>query len=262
LIKNYLTVLVLLFLFATQNIFAQSWQLGVKGGLSLPNLTSSGGSEVSMGYKTISGPDFALTSEYKLSKKFSLEADIEWSTQGGQKTGLQAIPASPDLASYFPPGLDPSYLYANFNTGVKLQYLMLPVLFKYYFDLGRSKKWKLYADCGIFGALLMNANAYASGTSKVYFDKQETFPATTLPVKFDSTGNIKDQIHQGNFGVEANLGILYQITSFSIFAEGGGNYGFIDLQKDSQNGVNHTGALIFRIGIMLFLKSGDQLTKP
>lgn len=244
----------------SQFCFGQSWQVGVKGGLSLPNLTSSGGSEVSMGYKTISGPDFALTGEYKLSKNFSLEADIEWSTQGGQKTGLQAIPASPDIASYFPPGLDPSYLYANFNTGVKLQYLMLPVLIKHYFNLGGSGKWKLYADGGIFGALLMNASAYASGTSKVYFDKQETFPATTLPVKFDSTGNIKDQIHKGNFGVEVNLGILYQINSVSIFAEGGGNYGFINLQKDSQNGVNHTGALIFRVGLLVYLGSENLHT--
>src|ERR1700690_2040479 len=97
--------------FVLENGQAQNFQWGLKGGLSLPNLTSTGGSDVSKGYKTISGPDFALVSDYKLSEKFSLETSLEWSTQGGQKSGLQTIPASPDLAQYFPSGSDAQYLY-------------------------------------------------------------------------------------------------------------------------------------------------------
>ena len=49
------------------------------------------------------------------------------------------------------------------------------------------------------------------------------------------------------------MGLLYRLDNMGIFAEAGGNYGFIDLQKDSKNGVNHTGALIFRIGLSLKL---------
>ena len=228
---------------------AQSWQFGIKGGLSLPNLTSAGGaSDVSRGYKTISGPDFALFADYKLSDKFFLEADLEWSTQGGQKSGLQTIPAIPDLAQYFPPGTQ--YLYANFTSTVRLQYLMLPVMLKYTMNLGKSGKWRLYVDGGIFGGLLMTAIASASGSSKVYLDKEQTQPLGSLAVNFDSTGNIKNQLHEGNFGIEGNLGLLYQSSSMALFMEAGGNYGFIDLQKNSQNGINHTGALIFRIGVL------------
>jgi hypothetical protein len=254
-IKLTLPFFFILSFFSTSTVLAQNWQFGIKGGLSLPNLSSAGGaSDVSKGYKTISGPDFALFADYKLSQKFSLEADLEWSTQGGQKSGPQTIPAIPDLAQYFPPGTQ--YLYANFTSTVRLQYLLLPVMLKYTLDLGNSGAWKLYVDGGVFGGLLMTANASASGSSKVYLDKEQTQPIGSVSVNFDSTGNIKNQLHHGNFGIEGNLGILYQFKSTAIFAEAGGNYGFIDLQKNSQNGINHTGALIFRIGILFRLKSG------
>jgi hypothetical protein len=243
----------ILILLSIQVVSAQNAQFGVKGGLSLPNLSSSGSSDVSKGYKSISGPDFALVADWKIAEKVSIETGLEWSTQGGQKSGLQTIPASSDLAQYFPPGTQ--YLYANFTSTVRLQYLMLPVLIKYTMDLGSSGNWKLYWDGGLFGALLMTANASASGSSKVYLDKDESQPIGSVVVKFDSTGNIKNQLHKGNFGVEGNMGLLYQFNSLAVFAEAGGNYGFIDLQKDSRNGVNHTGALIFRVGVFLDIKS-------
>jgi hypothetical protein len=240
----------------TPSVHAQNLKIGVKGGLSLPNLSSSGGaSEVSSGYKTISGPDLAVFSDYKLSEKFSVEAGLEWSTQGGQKTGLQTIPANPDLAQFFPPGT--RYLYANFTSTVRLQYILLPVMIKYTLNVSHSGKWKLYMDGGFFGGLLITANASASGTSKVFLDKEQTQPLSSLAVNFDSTGDIKNQLHKGNFGLEGNLGLLYQINSTAVFAEAGGNYGFIDLQKNSQNGINHTGALIFRVGV-----SVDVHTNP
>jgi hypothetical protein len=253
LIKNSYLAFIFVF-FSLHKVFAQEWEFGIKGGLSLPNLTSSGGaSEVNKGYKTISGPDFALFAEYKLSEKISLEADLEWSTQGGQKSGLQTIPALPELAQYFPPGTQ--YLYANFTSTVRLQYLMLPVMLKYNLALGQSGRWKFYIDGGLFGGLLMTANASASGSSKVYLDKEQTQPLGSVAVNFDSTGNIKNQLHQGNFGIEGNLGLLYQMNTMRFFAEAGGNYGFIDLQKNNQNGINHTGALIFRIGIVFSISS-------
>ncbi len=123
---------------------------------------------------------------------------------------------------------------------------MLPVLLKYNMNIGNSGHWKLYIDGGPFGGLLMEAKASAAGSSKVYFDKNETQQVGNVTVQFDSTGDIKNQLHKGNFGIEGNLGLLYQFKTISVFAEGGGNYGFIDLQKNSQNGINHTGSLDFQ----------------
>jgi Outer membrane protein beta-barrel domain len=249
----------LFFFFATEYGFAQTWQLGFKGGLSLPNLSSAtGGSDVSRGYKTISGPDFAVVADYKIFEKISIEAGLEWSTQGGRKSGLQTIPVSPALAQYFPPGSNTQFLYANFSSTVRLQYMMLPVLLKFSVNMGSSGRWKLYVDGGIFGGLLITAKASAAGSSKVYYDKEESQPLSSQTVIFDSAGDIRNQLHKGNFGIEGNLGLRYQFNSISVFAEGGGNYGFIDLQKNSQNGVNHTGALIFRIGVFIGLRLNDE----
>ncbi len=240
----------ILFVFLSENIWAQNFQIGLKGGLSLPKLASgSGGTAVNTGYKSISGPDFAVFADYSLSKKYSLEVSLECSTQGGKKTGLQTIPAS-DFGQYFPPGSDIQYLYANFTSTVRLQYLMLPVLLKYTMDLGASGRWKLYGAGGVFGALLVKGTGSTSGTSKVYLDPEMMQPLRPEAVTFDSTGDIRNQLQHGNFGIEGNVGLLYQMQQLSFFLEGGGNYGFINVQKHSQNGVNHTGALVFRIGLI------------
>jgi hypothetical protein len=246
------------FLFVTSQGISQNIKFGIKGGLSLPNLSSSGGSDVSKGYKTISGPDLALVVEYIIAKKFSIETGFEWSTQGGQKSGLQTIPASPELAQYFPPGSNVQFLYASFKSTVRLQYLMLPLLIKYTVNLDHSGHWKFYWDAGLFGGLLLTANASAAGASKVYYDKQETNFVSSVPIQFDSTGDIKNQLHQGNFGIEGNIGGLYHLKSISYFIEAGGNYGFINLQKNSQNGINYTGALIFRLGLLYNFHTGGK----
>ncbi len=253
--KIFRLIFLVSFLAISELSHAQTWQWGVKGGLSLPKLSSSGNSEVSKGYLSISGPDVAIVADYKFRENLSLELGLEWSTQGGQKSGLQTIPASPDLAQYFPPGSNSNFLYADFESTVRLQYLMLPVLLKYSMTLGNSDRWKLYVDGGLFGAWLVTATGSAMGSSKVYFDKEQSQQVGNVIVNFDSTGSIKSQLHDGNFGAEGNIGLLYQMNSTSVFLEGGGNYGFIGLQKNSQNGVNHAGALIFRIGLLIKIKS-------
>ncbi len=253
--RIFLFVFSIFSLFANFEGISQNIKLGIKGGLSLPNLSSSGGSDVSKGYKTISGPDLGLVTDYSLTKKWSIETGFEFSTQGGQKSGLQTIPASPELAQYFPQGSNVQFLYANFTSTVRLQYLMLPVLIKYSTDLDNSGHWKLYWDGGLFGGLLITANASATGTSKVYYDKMETDQVGSVAVQFDSTGNIKNQLHKANFGIQGNIGGLYHLKSISYFIEAGGNYGFVNLQKDSRNGINYTGALIFRIGVLYDLDS-------
>jgi len=246
----------LLFFLTVFGSRAQKFQMGLKGGLSLPDLSSgAGASDVSKGYQTISGPDFAWVTDMKLSRKFSLETALEWSTQGGKKTGVQTIPAS-EFAQFFPPGSNIQYVYANFTSTVRLQYLMLPLLLRYDMDLGVDGRWKLYVDGGIFGGYMVTGKGSASGSSKVYKDKEETDPISSTVVTFDSVGDIRNQLHRGNFGIDGNIGVQYQFNSLALFAEGGGNYGFINLQKNSENGINHTGSLIFRIGFLV------QLLKP
>ena len=67
---------------------AQNFSLGLRSGLSIPNLTAAGSESnpLNTGYKSRFGPDEAIFGEYHLSSLFSLEAMIEYSSQGGKKS--------------------------------------------------------------------------------------------------------------------------------------------------------------------------------
>ena len=236
--------------------FAQSISVGVKGGLSIPNLTA-GGSEnnpLNTGYSTRLGPDVAVFGEYGISKLFSIEASVEYSSQGGKKHGKQAVPVTPAIAAQFPAGQAPQYLWANFDADAKLDYLMIPILAKFGFDLDHKSAWRLYIDAGPFVGFLMTAKTITKGMGNVYADEAETQPLLEAPVSFDATTDIKDQLHSANWGVMANVGIACHFKKHSIFFEGGGNYGFINIQKDKANGQNHTGSATIRIGYAYLLR--------
>ena len=184
--------------FFLENGFAQNFQIGVKGGLSLPNLSSSGGSDVAKGYKTISGPISRWFLITDFLRNFLLKQ--LWNGQHRVDRNQVCKPFRHRLTwSNIFLRVNAQYLYANFTSTVRLQYLMLPVLLKYNMNLGNSGHWKLYIDGGPYGGLLMEANASAVGSSKVYFDKEETQQVGTVTVEFDSTGDIKNQLHKGNF---------------------------------------------------------------
>jgi hypothetical protein len=42
--------------------------------------------------------------------------------------------------------------------------------------------------------------------------------------------------------------VNYKINRSKIFIEGGGNYGFLNIQKGTENGKNNTGAATINIG--------------
>lgn len=236
----------LLFLFFAialpfQFIYGQGFTLGVRGGISIPNLTA-GGSEsnpLNEGYKSRIGPDVAIFGEYHISSAFSIEAMLEYSSQGGKKNGMQAFPN--------PEGDRPLYLYANFKSEAKLNYLLLPILARYNWKPG-SGPWNIYVDAGPFAGILLSAHQETSGSSVAYLDEEGQQPATPSPIPFNANNDIKDQLNTFNFGVSGNLGIAYHLASSQIFIEGGGNYGFLNIQKGTANGKNHTGAGTVAVG--------------
>lgn len=240
--KNFSSflLLVLAITFVT-NINAQDFTLGVRTGLSIPNL-SAGGSEnnpLNTGYKSRLGPDEAIFGEYHFPSLFSLEAMIEYSSQGGKKTGMQAFPN--------PQGNTPPYLYADFKSEAKLNYLLVPVLAKFGWNLSRRSPVKVYVDAGPFAGFLLSGHQVTSGSSATYIDPQGTQPvAPDSP--FDTDNDIKDQLNTFNFGVSGNVGFAYHFNKSNFFIEGGGNYGFLNIQKRTANGKNQTGAGTVALG--------------
>jgi hypothetical protein len=256
-------LILLLFFISLSFVFfkvnAQDVSLGIRGGISIPNLTAGSGNQnpLNTGYSSRSGPDFGIFAEFKASDWFSIQPTLEYSSQGGKKDGLQAFPTPAAFAAQYPAGEAPAYLYANYNSTAKLNYLMLPVLAKFWWNF-KSSPFKVYIDAGPFLGYLLSANQVTSGTSDFYTDPQGKMPVETqqgpLPAQsFNNTQNIKDQLHDFNVGIEGNVGIAYKLRKSYIFIEGGGNYGFLNIQKGTANGKNNTGAGTAFIGYAFLL---------
>jgi hypothetical protein len=207
--------------------------LGVRGGISIPNLTAGGSvkNPLNSGYSSRLGPDFGIFGEYHVTKLFSVEAMVDYSSQGGKKTGLQAFPN--------PMGPTPPYFYSDFKSEAKLNYLMVPILAKFGWNLGHSPL-RLYVDAGPFFGFLLNAKQVVTGSGPIYLDEAGTQPTGQ---NFQSSSqNIKDQLNTFNIGISGNLGLAYLFGRNQVFIEGGGNYGFRNIQKNDGIGKNNTGA--------------------
>lgn len=256
--KYFLISILFIALFGLKSIAQDSAKhyIGIKGGISIPNLTAGGSDNnpLNTGYSSSIGPDFAIFHECLISKKFSLSTQLEYSAQGGKKNGFQALPTPDDLAAYFmlTGQPQPEYVYATFNSEAKINYLMLSELAKLNFSLGAKSPLSLYVDAGPFAALLLSAHQITSGTSDIYADEgmQQNITEITQqgPQSFDNKQNIKDQLHKGNFGIEGDVGLALNIKNNRIFIEGGGNYGFLNIQKGTANGKNNIGAATVRVG--------------
>ena len=95
-----------------------------------------------------------------------------------------------------------------------------------------------------------------SGSSHVYTDpagtrEQTYYPGAVFP--FDDNENIKDSLKTFNAGVILFVGFSYNVGKGKIFIEGGGNYGFLNIQKVAADGKNETGAATAAIGYSIWL---------
>jgi len=235
-------------------IRAQNVALGIQGGISIPNLTSGGANAtpLSKGYSSRFGPDFGLNAEFKISSLFAIQPQLEYSSQGGKKDGLQAFPTPAQVAQEFPPGQAPQYLYANYNSTAKINYLMIPVLAKFGWDF-KGSPLRFFVDAGPFVSFLIYGKQVTSGSSQFYTDPAGTMPLPGGAQSFDNTQDIKNQLHGTNVGIEGNLGLEYKFKKSYLFIQGGGNYGFINIQKVAQDGNNNTGAATVDIGYSIWL---------
>ena len=247
--KVFIGVIILFFCITVAT--AQSISVGVRGGISIPNLKAgySRTNPVNTGYSSILGPDAGVFAEIKISDVFSVQPMLEYSSQGGKKNGLQAFPTPAEAAIYFNSigEHNPPYLYANFKNKIQLNYLMLPVLAKFGFSFN-NPALRLYADAGPFAGLLLKAKDITSGSSEIYTDAagQMPLPLGVFPLNGDM--NVKDSLNKWNAGIEGNIGLQYQFGQSNIFIEGGGNYGLKNIQKGAANGKNNTGAATVTIG--------------
>lgn len=247
--KNKASLFFIIALMLSGSSFGQNISLGLRGGISIPNLSASASESnpLNTGYKSRLGPDAGIFGEYHFSPLFSVEAMLEYSSQGGKKEGMQAFPIPPEMAAMFPEGTAPQYLYANFKSEAKMNYLLVPILAKFGWNFKNSPV-RIYFDAGPFAGFLLSAHQVTSGSSIVYADEGAHQQLSPSAQSFDANNNIKDQLNTFNLGVSGNVGFAYNFNRSNVFIEGGGNYGFLNIQKGTANGKNHTGAGTVAVG--------------
>lgn len=225
-------------------------RFGIQGGLSVPNL-SGGNNEISQGYTSRLAPNFGVTAQFAITNNFSIEPQINFDGQGGQRNGMQPVTdLSPELPA--PPS---GYYYANFKNMSILNYVEIPVLAKYTFGL---RGVGLEVNAGPFVGFLLNATEKSSGTSSIYIDKNGTpleMPngsggyVPVPPQSFDASTDVTSSIRKMNFGVAGGVGVLFPLSgSSNLSLELRGLYGLTNVQKYASDGTSHTGNLIVSLG--------------
>ncbi|MCL2417277.1 MAG: PorT family protein [Bacteroidales bacterium] len=163
---------------------------------------------------------------------------------------------------------DNPFYYANVENTIKINYITVPLLAQFGTNIGTSP-WRVYANVGPTVWFILSAEEVTRGTSQRYMDAagtttlwntvpsavqdivEGTFPgiAATFrdPVSFGTT-DITGEMRSVNLGVSGNLGIRYQHNRHNFFVEVGGNYGFLRVQQNTNNGGNRLGALSVVLG--------------
>ncbi|HNX58778.1 MAG TPA: outer membrane beta-barrel protein [Spirochaetota bacterium] len=155
--------------------YTQNISIGVKGGLSIPNL-QSGGSETPLnsGYSSRKGADFGCYVQYDITRLFGMSVGIEYCAEGGKKSGFQAMSVPAEYKPMLPP--DTKYLYADFKSEAKLDYLLFPILARAGWNPVVDSSFRIYAALGPFAGLLVSAKQVTSGSGMIYLDKKRNDP--------------------------------------------------------------------------------------
>ena len=246
--RHIAVVGVLFFAFAVQRSHAQM-QVGIQGGLSVPNL-SGGNNELSEGYTSRQAPNFGIVADVPVTPTFSIRPEVNFDGQGGRRNGLQPITTT-DL----PPLPSGGYYYANFKNMSILNYLEIPVLAEYsVHEFGV----RLFANAGPYAGILLNATQKTSGTSPVYMDKNGTLLVMpggnggyvqVPPQSFNASTGVSSSIRTMNYGFAGGIGASVPIssaTSASLTVRG--LYGIRNIQTSASDGANHTGNLTVALG--------------
>jgi hypothetical protein len=235
-------------IFATHFASAADVKLGVQGGLSIPNIRGSADDLFSRGFTSRLGPFFGLMVETGLGPRFSLVAELNDSSQGGLRKGLQPITMElpPDLP--VPPG---TILYADFRNETILDYIEVPVMGRW----AGGGRLRFFLNAGPYVGFLVRAKAVTSGTSALYLDEAGTTPVVIPPstdpliVDLGAKTDVKDSLKTVNVGVAGGGGVIYPLGPGDLILEARFELGLTTIQKDvATSGESRTGAVIVSLG--------------
>jgi hypothetical protein len=231
--------------------FADAVKVGAHGGISIPDLRGSETDIYSRGFRSRQGPAFGLTADYALAPRFSLAIDLNFTSQGGLRTGMQPITMELPPGLPVPPG---TVLYAGFRNETVLDYIEIPVLGRFAF----GGKVRFFLDAGPYIGFLVRAVALTKGTSALYLDEAGTMPIIIPPsteplvVDLGAKTDVKDSLETVNVGLAGGGGMLYPLGPGDLVLEARFQFGLTTLQKHPEtDGRTRTGAVVISLGFRL-----------
>jgi len=231
--------------------FAGEITVGAHGGLCIPNLRGKDTDLFSRGFKSRKGPIFGLSADIGLARRLSLAVDLNYTSQGGLRTGMQPITMELPPGLPLPPG---TILYADFRNETILDYIEIPVLGRFTF----GDKIRFFVDAGPYVGFLVRARAVTKGTSAFYLDEAGTMPIiippATDPAEFDlgADTDVKDSLKTMNIGLAGGGGLIYPLGPGELILEAHFQLGLTTIQKDIEtSGKSQTGAIVISLGYLL-----------
>ncbi len=249
----------------TETVTKSEVKIGFKAGYSLGKLSNSTSNIYTQDYESTSGMDLGITFEFKVSERLSIQPEINFTSRGGKRTGLQPITSNElsDQLNQFLPffGLplvtDENPLYASYESESNLKYLEIPVLAKF----GWGDDFRFFTEVGPYVGLLLSAKQETSGTSQFYFDAAGVNPVVVpnsggqpplvpLPAQsLDASTDTKDDLKTVNFGAIIGLGISKKVSDKgTFFADARASYSFNTIQINDTFGESRIGGVIFSMG--------------
>jgi hypothetical protein len=245
---RFLAVVLGLFLAAGGVGYAGGVKLGAHGGLSIPNIRGSQDDPFTQGFTSRQGPFFGVFADIGLTPRFSLVAELNYTSQGGLRKGLQPITMDLPPGLPVPPG---TLLYANFRNETILDYIEVPLMGR----LAFGDRARFFVNAGPYLGVLVRARAVTKGTSALYLDEAGTqpiiVPPDTQPLEVDLGANtdVKDSLKKTNFGLTGGGGLIYPLGPGDLILEAHFQLGLITIQKDVEtSGKSQTGAVVISLG--------------
>lgn len=231
--------------------FADGIKVGARGGLSIPNLRGRETDLFSRGFTSRQGLFFGIGADIGLASRFSLAVGLNYTSQGGLRTGMQPITMELPPGLPIPPG---TILYADFRNETILDYIEIPVLARLTF----GDKVRFFIEAGPYFGYLFRARALTQGASAFYLDEAGTqpiiIPPATDPAVFDlgAATDVKDSLKKTNMGLAGGGGLLCPLGPGDLILEAGFQLGLTTIQKNPEtDGRSQTGAVVISLGYLL-----------
>jgi long-subunit fatty acid transport protein len=214
-------IILISFMMCSVFAFSQKIKYGAKFGLNLSNLIGDYPSAINEHNSKI-GINIGGFAQYEINEKFILQPELLFSTQGNTY----------GFKNYYGGG---SY-YEGANYNIKLNYLNLPIIFKY------KVAKKISIEFGPQIGYLMSAK------TKIDVTEDSRDPSQNYSIEIDISNDgvynfggtiVQSKASVNRLDFSLNLGSSYDVTE-KIFIEGRYNLGLSNVDKNSTNGTNTT----------------------